>query len=62
MLTLAVLVLIMTAPFAGGQDQPSTPAKEFRPTRIWNRTGPLGEIPKHTTDFSIEYVRTWKKK
>ncbi len=21
-----------------------------RPTKIWNRTGPLGETPKHVTD------------
>ncbi len=26
------------------------PAAEKRPTKIWNRTGPLGETPKHVTD------------
>ena len=25
-------------------------APEKRPTKIWNRTGPLGETPKHVTD------------
>ena len=25
-------------------------AEEKRPTKIWNRTGPLGETPKHVTD------------
>ncbi len=25
-------------------------AEEKRPTRIWNRTGPLGDTPKHVTD------------
>jgi hypothetical protein len=26
------------------------PAADKRPTKIWNRTGPLGETPKHVTD------------
>ena len=26
------------------------PPPEKRPTKIWNRTGPLGETPKHVTD------------
>ena len=25
-------------------------AADKRPTKIWNRTGPLGETPKHVTD------------
>ena len=27
-----------------------THAEEKRPTKIWNRTGPLGDTPKHVTD------------
>ena len=26
------------------------PDPDIRPTKIWNRTGPLGETPKHVTE------------
>ncbi|MCZ2080647.1 MAG: family 16 glycosylhydrolase [Bryobacterales bacterium] len=35
---------------ADEQQTAATSAADRRPTRIWNRTGPLGETPKHVTD------------
>jgi len=37
-------LLIFCATFAAAAES------EKRPTKIWNRTGPLGETPKHVTD------------
>jgi len=46
-------VLAITIALAGrlalaGDPQPQVPDK--RPTKIWNREGPLGETPQHITD------------
>jgi len=32
------------------EPKPAIPAADKRPTKIWSRTGPLGETPKHVTD------------
>jgi hypothetical protein len=48
--------------FAADASPPSQdPTGEKRPTRIWNRMGPLGDKDLPST-FSVEYVRAWKKK
>ena len=41
-LFLTILLAVCAAAVA------ATPEK--RPTKIWNRTGPLGDTPKHVTD------------
>ena len=42
-----------------------TPSPDTRPTKIWDRTGPLGETPKHVTDAyplsDQENKRGWAK-
>ncbi len=40
----AVVLATGTAAFAAEK------SGEHRPTKIWNRTGPLGETPKHVTE------------
>jgi hypothetical protein len=49
MARLALLLLLSTAPIpvpsVGAQE-----ATDTRPTKIWDRTDPLGETPKHVTD------------
>jgi hypothetical protein len=48
MLPTALLLLIPhLVPAAADESQP---AADKRPTRIWNRVGPLGETPRHVTD------------
>lgn len=42
------LLLVALATSRLTADDQQGPAK--RPTKIWNRTGPLGETPKHVTD------------
>lgn len=44
-LTFTLAAIVFPAVSVHGQQVP-----EKRPTRIWNRTGPLGETPKHVTD------------
>ena len=49
MARLALLLFLSTAPLS----LPSVEAQEVtdkRPTKIWDRTDPLGETPKHVTD------------
>jgi beta-glucanase (GH16 family) len=45
---LLILVLICKAGVAAEGE--TKPAADKRPTKIWNRTGPLGETPEHVTD------------
>ena len=46
-----ILLLLITAAVvpttALAQEQQ---VSDRRPTKIWNRTGPLGDIPEHVTD------------
>jgi len=44
-----VLILLATA-LAGGAVAADDPPPTNRPAKIWSRTGPLGETPKHVTD------------
>ena len=52
----AILLLTFSfaAHFALAADTPSPasgdPGSDKRPTKIWNRTGPLGETPRRVTD------------
>ena len=47
-----VLPMIFVAVFGllAQADDSQVPSGEKRPTKIWDRTGPLGETPKRTTD------------
>ena len=45
-LTTLTLLIAQAALAAEGESKPT----DKRPTKIWNRTGPLGETPKHVTD------------
>ena len=47
LLTTAILLIGHSVLAAEGETKP---AADKRPTKIWNRTGPLGETPKHVTD------------
>jgi hypothetical protein len=47
LLTTVILLIAQTVLAAEGETKP---AADKRPTKIWNRTGPLGETPKHVTD------------
>ena len=47
LLTTAILMVTHPALAAEGEAKPAT---DKRPTKIWNRTGPLGETLKHVTD------------
>jgi hypothetical protein len=51
-LLLAPLILLI-AHHALATDGESKPAADRRPTKIWNRTGPLGETPKYVTDAQV---------
>ena len=42
-------LLLVSSTTAIAQDR-AVPDPDTRPTKIWNRTGPLGETPKHVTD------------
>ena len=44
------LALAVCAARAEEKQPPAKSAANQRPTKIWNRTGPLGETPKHVTD------------
>ena len=46
---LITLILLMAHPVLAAESQ-AVSATDKRPTKIWNRTGPLGETPKHVTD------------
>ena len=46
-LVLLLIIAAVVPPAASVQGQ-QVPDK--RPTKIWNRTGPLGDTPKHVTD------------
>ncbi len=46
---LAALSLLIVQPVVAAEGEP-IPAAEKRPTKIWSRTGPLGETPKHVTE------------
>lgn len=48
--TLLPALVLLTAHYALAVESESKPATDKRPTKIWNRTGPLGETPKHVTD------------
>jgi beta-glucanase (GH16 family) len=41
-------IVVLTACAVHADEKPTKPGK--RPTKIWNRTGPLGQTPKHVTD------------
>ena len=47
LLTTLILLIAQAALAAEGETKS---AADKRPTKIWNRTGPLGETPKHVTD------------
>jgi hypothetical protein len=47
LLTTVVLLLGHSVLAAEGETKP---VADKRPTKIWNRTGPLGETPKHVAD------------
>ena len=44
------LVLVVYTARAEEKQPPAKSAIVQRPVKIWNRTGPLGETPKHVTD------------
>jgi hypothetical protein len=44
-----LLAIFMSGHFAYAADTP-VPRSDKRPTKIWNRTGRLKEIPKRVTD------------
>ena len=46
---LATLTLLIAQPALAAEGE-TKPAADKRPTKIWNRTGPLGETPKHVAD------------
>ena len=46
---IAMFAVVALAACAVQADEKPTKC-ETRPTKIWNRTGPLGETPKHVTD------------
>jgi hypothetical protein len=48
-----VALTIVLAVYAARAEEKQPPAKSVgnqRPTKIWNRTGPLGQTPRHVTD------------
>ncbi|TVS20476.1 MAG: glycosyl hydrolase family protein [Planctomycetaceae bacterium] len=45
--TAVILLVPYLVPLAADEGQPDV---DKRPTRIWNRVGPLGETPRHVTD------------
>ena len=47
LLTTLTMLIAQTVLAAEGETKP---AADIRPTKIWNRTGPLGETPKHVND------------
>ena len=47
LLTVFTLLIATTVLAAEGETKP---AADKRPTKIWNRTGPLGDTPKYVTD------------
>jgi beta-glucanase (GH16 family) len=53
-IAILLLTLAFTACLASADDQPALAPKassgEKAPTKVWTRKGPLGEIPKRTTD------------
>ncbi len=49
-MTRSTLVLIVAATALATQPAYGQPDPERRPTKIWDRTGPLGETPKQVTD------------
>jgi beta-glucanase (GH16 family) len=46
------MIVAIAAPFVHAEEaqSPLQPGAERRPSKIWNREGPLGETPKHVTD------------
>ena len=48
-LAIALTLIVLTAHTVLAAEKQAATADK-RPTRIWNRTGPLGETPKRTTD------------
>ena len=59
-LTFILAAVVFPAASVHGQQVPGK-----RPTKIWNRTGPLGDTPKHVTDAyplsDQQTVRGWGK-
>jgi hypothetical protein len=45
-----ILALLAQSVQAEDRPSPAKPGAEKRPARIWNRTGPLDNTPKHVTD------------
>ena len=45
-----ILILILAAVVAPAFSAHGQQVPDKRPTKIWNRTGPLGDTPKHVTD------------
>ena len=48
--TLLTVSILLIAHHVLAAEAETKPAADKRPTKIWNRTGPLGETPKHVTD------------
>ena len=48
-LTLKIAILLTAQPVLAAAVE-TTPDADKRPTKIWNRVGPLGETPTHATD------------
>jgi hypothetical protein len=46
----SVITLFLAALAISPLSAADKPIPDKRPTEIWNRTGPLGEIPEHVTD------------
>ena len=45
---LTAFILLIARPVLASEDQ--TKPTDKRPTKIWDRTDPLGETPKHVAD------------
>ena len=48
--TLLTILTLLIAHHVLAAEGETKPAADKRPTKTWNRTGPLGETPKHITD------------
>jgi hypothetical protein len=48
--TLLIVSILLIAHHVLAAEAETKPAADKRPTKIWNRTGPLDETPKHIAD------------